>query len=72
MLQGFLVALVATLIYMERDVYKRQVLDKIELFATPYFRIAENGESTEAVTLCQEDFPITIRNPCLLYTSRCV
>lgn len=39
------------------------VLDKIELFATPYFRIAENGESTEAVTLYQEDFPITIRNP---------
>lgn len=36
---------------------------KIELFATPYFRIAENGESTEAVTLYQEDFPITIRNP---------
>ena len=39
------------------------VMDKIELFATPYFRIAENGESTEAVTLYQEDFPITIRNP---------
>ena len=39
------------------------VLDKIELFATPYFKVAMQGETTEAVTLAEEDFPITIRSP---------
>ena len=39
------------------------VLDKIELFATPYFKVAMQGETTEAVTLTEEDFPITIRSP---------
>ena len=39
------------------------VLDKIELLKTPYFSIAEQGGSTEAVTLYPDDFPITIRSP---------
>lgn len=31
-------------------------------FSCDYFDIKSNGKSTEAVTLCKEDFPITIRN----------
>ena len=39
------------------------VLDKLELLETPYFRIGKQGETTEALTLYPDDFPITIRNP---------
>ncbi len=46
----------------EIDVSYCYVLDKIEVFETPYFKIATSGKSTEAVTLSDEDFPITIRN----------
>lgn len=38
------------------------VLDKIEWMTTPWFTLALQGESTEAVTLAAEDYPITIRN----------
>lgn len=39
------------------------VLDKIELLSTPYFKVAMQGSSAEAVTLEPEDWPITIRSP---------
>lgn len=39
------------------------VLDKIELLSTPYFKVAAQGLSVEAVTLEPEDWPITIRSP---------
>lgn len=38
------------------------VLDKIEMLKTEWFEIAPVGKSTEAVTLSEDDFPITIRN----------
>ena len=38
------------------------VLDKIEMMETPYFTIASRGESTEALTLFPDDFPLTVRN----------
>lgn len=37
-------------------------MDQIEYFQTPYFTIAKQGETTEALTLYEDDFPITIRN----------
>lgn len=44
------------------DVSYCYVLDRIEMLKTPYFTISETGEGTEAVTLSESDFPITIRN----------
>lgn len=35
---------------------------KLEYFECEYFKISESGESTEALTLHDSDFPITIRN----------
>lgn len=36
--------------------------DRTEFIKTPYFEIAPKGSSVEAVTLHEDDFPITIRN----------
>ena len=36
--------------------------ETIFLEETPYFTISDHGSSTEAVTLSEQDFPITIRN----------
>lgn len=46
----------------ENDVSYCYVLDKIEMLKTPYFEIKETGKGTEALTLYESDFPITIRN----------
>lgn len=36
--------------------------DRIRFEQTPYFTISDHGSSTEALTLQEDDFPITIRN----------
>lgn len=36
--------------------------DKLETFECPYFKISNEGKTTESVTLSDDDFPITIRN----------
>ena len=45
-----------------KDVLYSYVLEKLELIQTDYFKISESGKSTEALTLAEDDFPITIRN----------
>lgn len=37
-------------------------LQKAEEITTPYFRTSLQGETVEAITLSEDDFPITIRN----------
>ena len=49
-------------LYQKLDVSYCYVLDTIELLSTPYFSIRKKGSSTEAVTLSEDDFPLTIRN----------
>lgn len=49
-------------IQCEKDVLYSYVLDKLEIMETDYFKVSENGKSTEAVTLSEDDFPLTIRN----------
>ncbi len=39
------------------------VLDKVEYFETPYFKVQATGPSHCALTLSESDFPITIRSP---------
>lgn len=49
-------------IYEAKDVLYTYVLEKLELMETDYFKVAEEGKSTEAVTLTEDDFPLMIRN----------
>lgn len=46
----------------KKDVLYSYVLERLELLETPFFKISENGRSTEALTVCEDDFPLTIRN----------
>lgn len=48
---------------LEPEVSYRYVLDTIEMLKTPFFEVAGQGSSVEAVTLYDDDFPITIRSP---------
>lgn len=49
-------------------VWNRKVKDyayrfnEIQFVSTPYFSIAATGKTIEGITVCKEDFPITIRN----------
>lgn len=38
-------------------------LEKIEYFNTPYFKLSDKGEVIEGITVSDQDFPLTIRNP---------
>ena len=45
------------------DIYYEYQYDQISYQKTPYFTIARDGSSTQALTLHKDDFPITIRSP---------
>ena len=45
-----------------KDVLYSYVLEKLELMETEYFKVSDSGKSTEALTLSEDDFPLTIRN----------
>jgi len=43
------------------EVYYEYKLDKLEYFQTDYFALAKQGTSLQALTVKEEDFPLTIR-----------
>ncbi|MGN1343691.1 MAG: tRNA lysidine(34) synthetase TilS [Traorella sp.] len=50
-------------IQLVEDVEYSYTFDSIQEFDCPYFKIRTQGESVNAVTLSEKDFPITIRSP---------
>lgn len=50
-------------IQLVKDIEYSYTFERIEEFECEYFKISKEGSSTEAVTLKEEDFPITIRSP---------
>ena len=46
----------------KNDVDYAYTYDHVQFETTPYFCISQSGSSVEALTLYEEDFPITIRN----------
>ena len=47
---------------IKEDVSYSYTLWNTEAFKTPYFEVSHTGSSTEALTLNEKDFPLTIRN----------
>jgi tRNA(Ile)-lysidine synthase len=46
----------------KKEVLYSYVLERLELMNTEYFTISDDGKSTEAVTLSEDDFPVVVRN----------
>lgn len=46
----------------KEDVSFSYTMEKIEYMTTPYFKTAASGSSTQAVSVSEKDFPLTIRN----------